>query len=59
MKDELWMRTWAEGHPRFSDDLHYGLLWLVARFRRIGVRIARPARVAETMPLPVTQRDAT
>ncbi len=58
MKDELWMRAWDDGHPRFSDDLHYGLLWLVARFRRIGVRIARPAPVAEMTPLPVTQRDA-
>lgn len=58
MKDELWMRTWNEGHPRFSDDLHRGLLWLVARFRHIGGRIARPAAVAETMPLPVTPRDA-
>ena len=58
MKDELWMRTWDEGHPRFSDDLHRGLLWLLASLRRIGGRITRPAPVAETTPLPVTQRDA-
>ena len=32
MKDELWMRTWDEGHPRFSDDLHRGLMWLLASY---------------------------
>lgn len=58
MKDELWMRTWGDGHPHFSDDLHRGLVWLVARFRRIGGRIVRPAIAAESAVVPVTQRDA-
>lgn len=58
MKDELWMRTWNEGHPRFSDDLHRGLMWLVARFRRIGGRIMRRATTVESTPSPVPQHDA-
>ena len=58
MKDELWMRTWDEGHPRFSDDLHRGLVWLVARFRRIGRRIMPRATTVETTPSPVPQHDA-
>lgn len=53
MKDELWMQTWNDGHPRFSDDLHRGLLWLFAPLRRPGSRIVRPAS-----PLPMTRRDA-
>ncbi|MDO9364426.1 MAG: hypothetical protein Q7T60_15975 [Sphingopyxis sp.] len=36
MKDELWMRTWNDGHPRFSDDLHRGILWLLTPFQRLG-----------------------
>ncbi len=58
MKDELWMRTWDEGHPRFSDDMHRGLLWLVARFGRIGARIMRRATTVESTPSPVPQHDA-
>ncbi|MDR6832951.1 MULTISPECIES: hypothetical protein [unclassified Sphingopyxis] len=58
MKDELWMRTWNDGHPRFSDDLHRGLLWLAAPLRRIGASIKRPAAPAEPVPLPAAQRDA-
>lgn len=42
MKDELWMRSWNEGHPQFSADLHRGLLWLFAPVRRLGDAIARP-----------------
>ncbi len=40
MKDELWMRTWNDGQPRFSDDLHRGILWLLAPFRRLGKHTA-------------------
>ncbi|HEV7342966.1 MAG TPA: hypothetical protein VGN68_15155 [Sphingopyxis sp.] len=58
MKDELWMRTWNNGHPHFSNDLHRGLLWLLASFRRVGSRVARPVPIAGAKPLPVTQHDA-
>lgn len=54
MKDELWMRTWTDGHPQFSDDLHRGLLWVAARFRALGARINRRAIHAESAP----RRDA-
>ena len=57
MKDELWMRTWNDGHPQFSDDLHRGLLWVLASFRRLADKIKRRARAAGTNPLPVPQRD--
>jgi len=43
MKDELWMRTWNDGHPRFSDDLHRGIVWLLTPFRRLGEWIALPS----------------
>lgn len=58
MKDEIWMRTWNDGHPHFSNDLHRGLVWLLASFRRIGGRVARPAPMSGAQPLPVIQRDA-
>ncbi|MBJ7441452.1 MAG: hypothetical protein JHD35_20870 [Sphingopyxis sp.] len=58
MKDELWMRTWNDGHPRFSDDLHRGLVWMATPFRRIGTRIMRPNIAAESTPLPEPQHDA-
>jgi hypothetical protein len=58
MKDELWMRTWDEGHPRFSDDLHRGVMWLVARFRRLGARIMRRASTVESIPASAPQHDA-
>ncbi len=58
MKDEFWMRTWNDGHPHFSNDLHRGLMWLLASFRRIAGRVARPAAMSGAQPLPVTQRDA-
>ncbi|WP_439566738.1 hypothetical protein [Sphingopyxis sp.] len=58
MKDELWMRTWNDGHPRFSDDLHRGLLWLFAPLRRLGARIVRRAATAEPAPLTAPRRDA-
>ncbi|MBW8296568.1 hypothetical protein [Sphingopyxis sp.] len=58
MKDELWMRTWDDGRPRFSDDLHDGLLWLVARFRRIGGRVMRRTTTVESTPAPVPRPDA-
>lgn len=58
MKDELWMRTWNDGHPRFSDDLRRGLLWLAASFRRLGTRIIRRATTAKPMPLVEPQHDA-
>ncbi len=58
MKDELWMRTWDEGHPRFSDDMHRGLVWLVKSFRRIGARMMRRATTVESTPSPVPQYDA-
>lgn len=43
MKDELWMRSWNEGHPQFSADLHRGIMRLLAAFRRPGAWIALPA----------------
>ena len=58
MKDEIWMRTWDEGHPRFSADLHRGLVWLVKSFRRIGARIIGRATHAEPMRSSAPQRDA-
>lgn len=58
MKDEFWMRTWNDGHPHFSNDLHRGLVWLLASFRRITGRVARPAPMSDAQPLPVIQRDA-
>lgn len=58
MKDELWMRTWNDSHPRFSDDLHRGLLWLAASFRRLGARIMRRTTSVESSPSTVPQRDA-
>lgn len=36
MRDELWMQTWNDGHPRFSDDLHRGILWMLTPLRRLG-----------------------
>ncbi|WP_411339533.1 hypothetical protein V6U71_16860 [Sphingopyxis sp. J-6] len=42
MKDELWMRSWNEGHPQFSADLHRGLMRLRTAFRRLGEWIALP-----------------
>lgn len=47
MKDELWMRTWNDGHPRFSDDLHRGIVWLLTPFRRLGEWIALPSAPGE------------
>lgn len=40
MKDELWMRTWNDGHEHFSADLHRGILWLLAPLRRLGKHTA-------------------
>lgn len=40
MKDELWMRTWNDGHAHFSADLHRGMLWLLTPFRRLGKAVA-------------------
>ena len=37
MQDELWMRTWNDGHDRFSADLDRGFARLagaIARLRR-------------------------
>jgi hypothetical protein len=59
MKEELWMRTWNDGHPRFSDDFHRGLLWLCLPFLRIRSRIMQRATRTEPTPLPLPQRDAT
>lgn len=56
MKDELWMRTWNDGHPRFSDDLHHGLLWLIAVLRRLAARLRHPS-TAKISPLPLSGRD--
>lgn len=42
MRDELWMQTWNDGHPRFSADLHRGILWLLTPFRRLAERVAPP-----------------
>lgn len=47
MKDELWMRNWNEGHPRFSGDLHRGIAWLFTPFRRLGEWIALPSAPGE------------
>lgn len=58
MKDELWMQTWNDGHPRFSDDLHRGLVWLLGPLTRIGARIKLRATAAESTILPPSRRDA-
>lgn len=58
MQDELWMRTWNDGHPRFSDDLHRGLLWLAAPLRRIGARMKQPVIGAESIPSSAPRHDA-
>jgi len=42
MKDEMWMRTWTDGHPHFSDDLRRGIMWLLTPFRRLGEWVAQP-----------------
>ncbi len=46
MQDEIWMRNWNDGHPRFCADIDLGLTTLagaIARLRRR--RNARDARL--------------
>lgn len=47
MRDELWMRTWNEGHDRFSTDITRGLRHLGDAFARLGRWIA-PANLPGT-----------
>jgi hypothetical protein len=59
MKDELWMQTWNDGHPHFSDDLHRGIVWLFTPLRRLGEWIALPSAPGEDSAFaPVKARRA-
>ncbi|APZ99343.1 hypothetical protein BWQ93_13275 [Sphingopyxis sp. QXT-31] len=41
--EEHFMRSWNQGHDRFSADLHRGLTRLLAPLRRFGEWIALPS----------------
>lgn len=47
MMDEHFMRSWNDGHDRFSADLHRGLTRLLAPLRRFGEWIALPSAPGE------------
>lgn len=44
MKDEIWMRSWAEGHDRFSTDITHGLQRMGDALNRFGQWIAPTSR---------------
>jgi hypothetical protein len=55
VQDELWMRTWNDGHERFSADLHRGTLALRTLFRQLDRGTAPRTNVDETDSVaPVT-----
>lgn len=47
MMEEHFMRSWNQGHDRFSADLHRGLTRLLAPLRRFGEWIALPSAPGE------------
>lgn len=43
MIDEMWMRTWSDGHGRFSADMDRGFKRLADGVRRFGQWMAPPS----------------
>ena len=43
MMEEHFMRSWNQGHDRFSADLHRGLTRMLGALRRFGEWIALPS----------------
>jgi hypothetical protein len=59
VKDELWLRTWNDGHPHFSGDLHRSFLWVFAQLRRLSGSILRAGQSdgpGASMPIVIRPR---
>lgn len=52
MMEEHFMRSWNQGHDRFSADLHRGLTRLLAPLRRKPRPNARSRSAREMAPAP-------
>lgn len=57
MQDEIWMRSWNDGHAHFTADMHRAR---IAATRWIGARFQRPpaAAASDTPVIPIPRPPA-